>query len=519
VLSRPVSKPLTVTFVTAAVLVLAASAALPASGAGGATGPTTFAPPQYIDTQIGGGEPTIFYDKVHALYVYTAHEGTTHTLVMDGVTAPQADADWVTNYRNQVNIWTSPDALHWTRTDLAGTGFTSNPANNTGFSDPDIAQDESGRIYNTGIDLVNDALYSSPDGGKTWDKGTPQCHQGDRPWLAAGPPNTVWLATDPTNGSHSIFMSTDGGASCSQTGIADSIGNGKLFYDDVPGSALYGALIEPVNSSGGKVGISVLPDAVGAFAGTAPKTFTFKPAASFSRHLEHWPSISLDTAGNVYLTWDDNPTEANGANSIWLSMTKDGGDTWTTPVQVAHPGSTVMWPWVAAGTPGNASVVYYQYDQPLTSISGAPDTAKMSVMNSNVFGIDTDTPTIDTVDAAGRPVHVGPQCTSGTTCEASGDDRRLGDYFTNWLDADGCAIIATGDTMVPDGVSAKDRPWSLPLFLHQNSGPSLTGGVCGASVGPQLPETPWTIGLPLAAFSVMAAVLTHRRRRGVPIAG
>jgi len=29
-----------------------------------------------------------------------------------------------------------------------------------GFSDPDLTQDAGGRVYNTGIDLVNDSLFS-----------------------------------------------------------------------------------------------------------------------------------------------------------------------------------------------------------------------------------------------------------------------------------------------------------------------------------------------------------------------
>jgi hypothetical protein len=127
------------------------------------------------------------------------------------------------------------------------------------------------------------------------------------------------------------------------------------------------------------------------------------------------------------------------------------------------------------------------------------------------MGGPTD-PTIYSVDAAARSIHQGGICTSGTTCEVSGVDRRLGDYFTNYIDADGCQIIATGDTMTPDGLSGKDRPWSLPLFLHQNSGPSLTGGTCEAGVNPELPEAPWTIALPAAAFLAIAAVLVRRRR-------
>ena len=146
-----------------------------------------------------------------------------------------------------------------------GTGFEANPSTNTGFSDPDLTQDAGGRVYNTGIDLVNDALFSSPDGGRTWDRGTINCHDGDRPWLAAGPKDTVWLANDPNTDDHSVWISTDGGASCSSTGIADPGGYGKLFYDSYANKALHGALIEPVPSLHGSIGVAVLKNALHAF--------------------------------------------------------------------------------------------------------------------------------------------------------------------------------------------------------------------------------------------------------------
>ena len=504
--------------IAAVALAVCSGLALPASGDTGSGG-MGFAPPQYVATDIGGGEPTIFYDPVHKLYVYTAHEGTTHTLVADGVTAPLADATWATNYRNQVNIWTSPDATTWTRTSLDGTGFTSNPANNTGFSDPDITQDESGRIYNTGIDLVNDALYSSGDGGKTWDTGTPQCHDGDRPWLAAGPPKTVWLGNQPETGGggHTVWESTDGGASCGSTGIKDSGAYGKLLYDDILGSPDYGALVEPVPdigaSNSGNIGVSVLPNAVAAFQNpTAPTSkFTQHVATHTDGEQTNFPVIAFDAVGNLYLSWADAPS--NGQTTVWLTESKDGGVTWSAPLAVAHPGTTVLWPWIVAGSDGNVGVTWYQYDQAASNLEKA--TGNMTVWAADVIGMGGPTaPAIYSVDAAGRPIHQGAICTSGTTCEASGIDRRLGDYFTNYLDPNGCQIIATGDTMTPDGVTAKDRPWSLPLFLHQNSGPSLlTGKTCGAA-GPTLAETPWAAGLPIAAFLGMAAVTLHRRRRG-----
>src|SRR5205085_7383184 len=112
----------------------------------------------------------------------------------------------------------------WQRVGYLDSPCPTSPAINTGFSDPDLTSDSPGRLYNTGIGLVNDALFSSSDGGKTWDKGTPMCHDGDRPWLAGGAANQVFMATDTAEGtlSHQTFSSSDGGATCSSTGIPDA---------------------------------------------------------------------------------------------------------------------------------------------------------------------------------------------------------------------------------------------------------------------------------------------------------
>src|SRR5437667_104904 len=95
------------------------------------------------------------------------------------------DLSYLGDYRNQVGIWTSSDGgLNWTPVNWNNTMFFTNPLINTGFSDPSMTQDEGGNIYDTGIDLANDSLFSSSDGGLTWPTGTADCHDGDRPWLA-----------------------------------------------------------------------------------------------------------------------------------------------------------------------------------------------------------------------------------------------------------------------------------------------------------------------------------------------
>src|SRR6202007_102947 len=140
-----------------------------------------------------------------------------------------------------------------------------------------------GNIYNTGIDLANDALFSSSDGGKTWTTGTVQCHNGDRPWLAGGHSNEVFLATDSEDSGHTIYRSTDAGATCSSSGITDEgndyAGDGKIFYDHKRGN-----LVEPIVYRDG-LGVAVLKDASKAFdsgngsfqAGRLPDTQLFAP--------------------------------------------------------------------------------------------------------------------------------------------------------------------------------------------------------------------------------------------------
>jgi hypothetical protein len=471
----------------------AAVAALPGGGIAAAPGPT-FAPPIYVDQQLAGGEPEVFADTLHGTLIYTAHEGTTH-LYRDGiVSSPWGDFSFVSNYCNQVNIWTSPDGgVNWYRDRYLGSPCPTSPAINTGFSDPDLTQDAGGRVYNTGIDLVNDALFSSVDGGKTWDRGTADCHDGDRPWLAGGKADQVWMGTDTLEGDgsgHQVFTSTDGGNTCSLTGIPDTgslpdggsfTGFGKLYYDKLNGSIVEPALFDHADGSFG-VGISVLP--------AGGSAFTPHEAVRGTSMYAHWPAIAIDAAGAVYLVWDTNERQAgtsggcDGAqtpapNSIMMVSTPDLGKTWSAPTTVAHPGTRVLWPWVAAGDAGKVSVIWYQTEPP----DGMPDldcqTGHIHAMEATILGASSKKPQKWTVDAAGRPVHIGWVCQGGTTCVVTGQDRRLGDYFTNALDRRGCVLIATGDTRLVDPTTGGPFPTARPLFLRQNGGPRLIGnGIC-----------------------------------------
>jgi hypothetical protein len=134
----------------------------------------------------------------------------------------------------------------------------------------------------------------------------------------------------------------------------------------------------------------------------------------------------------------------------------------------------VFWPWIAAGDAGKVSVVWYQTG-PNQLADNDCQAADIYVYNATILDATSGAPTKQVVKAVGRPVHSGLVCQGGTTCVATGQDRRLGDYFTNGLDAKGCVFVATGDTKLTDPTTGAPYPTSRPLFVRQNRGPALYG--------------------------------------------
>jgi hypothetical protein len=456
-----------------------------AGAAHAATGPAVgFDKPVLVDSELAGGEPLVFADYKHGTIIYSSHEGTTH-LYRPGFTAPLGDLNFAGNYRNQVNIWTSKDGgKSWQRTVFGQTGFATDPTKNTGFSDPDLTQDEGGRVYDTGIDLANDALFSSNDGGLTWDKGNADCHDGDRPWLAGAKKDEAFMAADGNTSGHVIVRSGDGGDSCESTEVPDNgptrNGYGKMYYDHNTEQLMEPELYFDGNGDVKSIGLATW--------NRGDKEFAPHFIANTTL-FGHFPSIAIDAADNIYLTWDTDERDPNGTagcngnptplpNKIEMAVSKDHGITWTLHTIAAPASARVLWPWAVAGDAGRVSVVWYQTDRMTDPDCAGSDNPqpKYSLMEAQVFGADTANPSTTVVDAAGRPISTGGVCQGGTTCVATGQDRRLGDYFTNAVDQRGCVIIASGDTTTKDPVTGNELPTSRPIFIRQSSGPALYTG-------------------------------------------
>jgi hypothetical protein len=526
-------------------LVMSPAAGLGHIGGASAMGPVGFSPPVFVDTVRAGGEPGIWYSHKFGDLIYSSHEGTTH-LDRSGATGAASTAGFLcpgalepmvqqSCYSNHVWIWTSSDhGKTWV--------WREEGLQYSGFSDPDLTEDAAGNIYDTGINLVNDALFSSPDGGKSWPTGTTNCTGGDRPWLAGGKANEVFLSTDTNQAGHQLFYSNDAGASCSSTTIVDNgtygggtySGFGKMVYDPVDGSVVEPAQFHNADGSFG-VGISRLPSAAQAFASGSG---AFQPQEVVDNTSVYSPFgvpeiMVMDSEENIYFSWDTDDREASTTTKgcgqlpnmaggptpkpshiMFVSGKHLGPGRWrfSAPVSLDAsgpariPGARALWPWTVAGSPGNASVVWYQMDQlvdpdcDIAASNGQPAPGvKTYIYEAHITNaVDPARRAITVTNASGRFIHQGGICDSGTTCAATGQDRRLGDYFTNYVDANGCVVIASGDTTVPDAITGGDRITSLPIFIAQNSGPSLTGKDCGAAPAPVsgAPEAAATVTTP-----------------------
>ena len=442
-------------------LAFTALSILPSASAGPSFG---FGRPFLVDTAKAGGEPGIFQlttGMYAGEYLYASHAGTTQ-LWRGGA---QNLGTYLAPYRNQTYIWRSSDARTWRFVNFHGTG-THGTA--TGFSDPDFAQDDAGNVYETEIDLANVAVSSSSDGGRTW-TGQPWAQMGDRPWLAAEGDGTVYLALDLTpsecNG-ETIYKSTDHGLtfpthSCAQApyGNGGEIDGSWKIVEDPTTHTLYEPAVAS-DANGNTVGVGVVR--------STDHGATWKGSvATKVKSLTSAPTVATDAAGNVYVVWNEAKNAAGTVGaSVAYAASQDGGKTWGAPVTLTSissdaPGS-MFWPWPAGGSDGHLAVAWYQSDK-VTNVD--QNRSAVSVYAAQILDAAGENPQVTVVNATGV-IHRGIVCQSGTTCVGTGQDRRLGDYLTCFVDMRGRLLIAYSNT-----TADPKAPVAHPGLVIQDSGP------------------------------------------------
>ncbi|MEA2423320.1 MAG: hypothetical protein QOF55_2419, partial [Thermoleophilaceae bacterium] len=206
-------------------------------------------------------------------------------------------------------------------------------------------------------------------------------------------------------------------------------------------------------------------------------------------------------------------------NNVKMAVSKDFGTTWSTPVTVAHADNgRVFWPWVVVGDPGKVSVVWYQSSKVADLDCEDSD---ITIGEAHILNALDATPAIDTKQpVGGRRIHASSVCQGGTTCVAENKDRRLGDFFTNALDARGCVLIASGDTTQTDPNTGQQFAYSLPIYIRQTSGESLVGGIdCATGLPKPVPGSAGQCRDVKAPVTTLKPQGLHRTRRLIKLNG
>jgi hypothetical protein len=429
--------------------------------------PLQFSAPSYVDMNRAGGEPSVESHPSGTL-LYAAHAGTTHFFT-PMIADPDSGA-FAKNYRGQVYAWYSDDhGATWNYVDRT---LPPDNSGGSGFSDPDFAIDTAGNTYLSEINLANVAVSKSTDAGHSYKLQNFFAQTiTDRQWKAAGPPNTVFIVGNASEGGtvpeepvgnngHTIYRSTDGGKTFSQ-GIANEGGLGDIKFDNGSGT-LYEA-----HYSDGNLQLAAFRKALDSDIPTA-LTPELNTVATGVDLLSHWPAIDVDSAGNVYIVWDEGG-DGSRAAGVWYSYSKDGGRNWAEPVRVDPDDHTDIWPWIAVGSPGRVAIAWFGNDHhlPADDAEQAGPTDPWNVyVAQTLTGLGCSKSTsagFKVTRATPQPFHVGTVCMGGTICQAQLVDRRLGDYFTIDTDTTGALVAAYSDTRQGGAVA-------LPAFFRQTGG-------------------------------------------------
>jgi hypothetical protein len=205
---------------------------------------------------------------------------------------------------------------------------------------------------------------------------------------------------------------------------------------------------------------------------------------------------SIDTAGNLYIAWVQKSNTNPALRQAFVAAAPPPWSTWTAPQQVSDPGVSTtrisIFPWIKAGGPGLADIVWYGADKAKNPSTGTDLTWDV-YMSQVAFPTDGDghvktspAPTlpINSLKVTPHPMHYGTVCLAGTACIASQGNRNLADFFVVTIDADGAANIVYDDTsnglvqpgFTPGNVELVDHSGGpLITVARQASGPGVFG--------------------------------------------
>ena len=363
--------------------------------------------------------------------------------------------------------------------------------NATNTTDPDFTLDPylhvdpvTGRLFSFDLNLVcgGEEIFSD-DEGVTWQsRQVCTAPVNDHQTLLTAPPGTGLAKPTGTYprmvyycfnqvGDSACARSTDGGTTFVKTLTPAFLGS-----DPNAGSVCGGLTGQLAADSAGRIflpkGHCGLPwVAISADGGDSWTRVKITPNTPMA---DHEVSLAVDTADNIYAVWQDGTFRLS-----FLSVSKDHGMTWSTPIMMAPPGvHEVNFPTIAVGDPGRIAVLFPGSESQDFNDPTRPWNIYIVVSVNALDANPTFTWTI--ANDKNDPVHRG-SCGPGR-CDAQ-DGGSMFDFLDIQVSpADGAFWGTASDTCVPDPDPAKNcvtNPQAQQLrpgqgvAIRQTKGPSL----------------------------------------------
>ncbi len=429
-----------------------------------------------------------------------------------------------------------------------------------GGGDTELGVDSAGHLYFNDLTLANFSVSRSDDYGVTFtcnNTGVPDLAV-DRQWYA--------IDGDPTNGG-TLYLTNDevgpGGVNCGN-GIGGSAGNNVLVMYRSPAGgvgATAGLAFGPANhitadascdegimgndeisqvatrtgQPNGLGGYTQLPAPVkhiyvihdntalnqirigrcfpvafgppvanvSDLSGLNCTDLLVKDLGPNGRTGANFPTMAIDSSGNLYAVWEQASTDANGNvigdTVLMYSYSTNEGNSWSTPIQIDTSGSpdgvlhNNVFAWIAAGDDGRVNIAWYGttgLSNPNDSTCGQNASVPPAPPSRNINGPDSTTgalwslwfvqslnahdvnPTFTApIRASSHHNHRGTiQTLLGGQC---GDRQGLGDFLQLRTGAQGEAQISYADSN-----SITHTLASHAMFVRQDGG---TGLIVGSS--------------------------------------
>ncbi len=323
--------------------------------------------------------------------------------------------------------------------------------------DCDVAFDAAGTLYVADLWGGSIAFAASRDGGSTWTHGTPLAGlppPADRPWLAGGSPGQIHLTYQDIQ----LYMpgviwhtrSDDFGESWSDpqpittaaaSGAFTWNGNLVVAADSLELYTVYTRRAAPLGEVPGRGGQEVwITTSTDGGQQWQEHLVSQRPgAASFL-----YPGIARDMGGGLHIVFAQNH---GPGRPIFHAFSGDGGKTWSEPA-IMVAGVRAFAPWVAAGLPGQAVVMFMAFSPPGAT---ARDDSAWFLHWARVTGAQ-EAPTYEAGTTTRQPMHVG-----------SGEEAEY-----NQIDLDSAGMARLGAAVPYDATGA--GRWRV-VYMEQALGP------------------------------------------------